>query len=799
MKASSIEELAYQIKQAREENLPKPIVFLGAGASKTGGIPLAGEIIKDIQTRYGNNPKVKMLKPEEHTYPKLMECLTPNERNKLLKSYIDRAKINVTHIYLAQLLNKGFIDYVLTVNFDNLMLRAMALYNDFPPTYDMAILKDLTTTNFKEKSVLYLHGQHHGLWLLNTEEEMNKVSGIIPPILNKIANERPWIFIGYSGEDPIFDHIVRLGRFDNGLYWITYYDNKPSDDVCRNLLEKENTNAYLIKGYDADSFMLKLNQELGLHQPQILDKPFTSLKTSIENFVDIDDKDHFKGVKERLEIVKREVQRAIDQFEEGKIETAEVLKKEADISLLKKQIIDEILKGEYNDNFIHRLDAEVNQTDSTELSNLMAELYLGWGNKYYNNNRDGVDTVPFELSIEKYRRSAEWNPGYDLAYCNWGLALSAIGRIHKTDSSFYKQAIEKFSKAIELVSDNNFAYSNWGRSLFSIAKIEQDEAIYRESFEKFQKAVELKATDDYSYSLWGEALSNLAKLKTDETLYRECFEKFQKAAELNPGDPFTYSNWAIAVHNLAKQIDDEALYNQSFELYQKVMDLTPSDFITMSNYALAIHDLALLKKDPELYRQSFEKYAKAIELNAEDSLTYLNWGVACHDLANLQENESLYLESIQKYQKAAEIVKDWDLAYSNWGLALDQLAKLTKNESYYLQSIAQHQQAYDLNPGNLFYSKKLGAALLEFGKFKQNRELIERSVPFLKKAAENNGGAYDLACAYALLNDEENALPLLDTLLQQKAITVEYVEQDADWKSYSDNNQFKAILNRHRA
>jgi len=208
MKIATIEEFAYLMQQAKKEGLPQPIVFLGAGASKTGGVPLASEIIKDILEKHKKNPKIQELKKETKTYAQLMECLTPFERNALLKGYIDKAKINVTHIYLAQLIIEGYVDYVLTVNFDNLMLRALALFNNFPATYDMAILKDLTTTSFKEKSVVYLHGQHHGLWLLNTAEEMAKVKEIIPPILHGIKNQRPWIFIGYSGEDPIFEHVL---------------------------------------------------------------------------------------------------------------------------------------------------------------------------------------------------------------------------------------------------------------------------------------------------------------------------------------------------------------------------------------------------------------------------------------------------------------------------------------------------------------------------------------------------------------------------------------------------------------
>ena len=162
MKEISIEELGYLIKQAKKNNQPQPIFFLGAGASVTGNIPLANQIVKDIISTYDESPFVKKIDENERSYSKLMECLTPFQRNELLKQYIDKAKINVTHIYLAQLLTKGYVDYVLTVNFDNLMLRALALYNEFPSTYDMAILKDLTTTTFREKSVVYLHGQHHG-------------------------------------------------------------------------------------------------------------------------------------------------------------------------------------------------------------------------------------------------------------------------------------------------------------------------------------------------------------------------------------------------------------------------------------------------------------------------------------------------------------------------------------------------------------------------------------------------------------------------------------------------------------
>ena len=379
MKEATIPELAYFMKEAKGEGKRAPIFFLGAGASKTGGIPLAGEIIKDILEQNADNPKISKLKEEEKTYAKLMDCLSPHGRNSLLKKYINDAKINVTHIYLANLLVNDFADYVLTVNFDNLMLRALALFSEFPPTYDMAVLKDLTTTAFKEKSVVYLHGQHHGLWLLNTKEEMSKVKKIIPKIIDSIKSERPWVFIGYSGQDPIFKHLLELGRFDNELYWVGYNDHDPCDAVCQELLNAPNKNASIIRGYDSDAFMLKLNTELGLEQPDIMSRPFSSLKTQLDKIVDIDDQEHFKGVKKRLEMSKKEVDQAIQQFELVELESVEQPKVDMEIDKLKKEIIGLLLKSEFDEEKIEELTVEADGVKDAEANGLLAGLYSNWG------------------------------------------------------------------------------------------------------------------------------------------------------------------------------------------------------------------------------------------------------------------------------------------------------------------------------------------------------------------------------------------------------------------------------------
>lgn len=569
MNTASIEELAYLLKQAKARKLPQPIFFLGAGASKTGGIPLAKEIVKDVLEKYKDSPKIKALTDNSKTYARLMSCLTQFQRNELLNEYIDKAKINVTHLYLAQLLTEGYVDYVLTVNFDNLFLRALALYNYFPPTYDLSNLKDLTNASFKEKSVFYLHGHLHGLWLLNTEDEMNKVKEIIPPILNSIKIDRPFIFIGYSGEDPIFEHIINLGSFTNGLYWVTYYDENPSEKVCIGLLENPLKNSFLITGYDTDSFMLQLNAALELPEPLIITKPFTLLNTIIKNVVDIDDKEHFIGVKERMKIIKSDVEKSIQQFEKGIVQTDASFSEEFSTNLLKRKIIETIIKKDFNPEKIKIIEEDTNKLNNIEINHLMSNLFANWANDFYSENI--------------------------------------------ISDSLYEVYFERYKKSIELDFNNEYAYHNWGNLIAKFANIKNDEILYQKCFEKYQRASELKPSKDSIYNNWGNAIAELAKLKGEEQLYKISFEKYKTAIKLNQNYSAAFSNWGIALFELAKLKNDEELYKKSFEKFRKAIELNPQKYSAFKNFANATFELAKLKNDDTLFKLSNEIQSKADE------------------------------------------------------------------------------------------------------------------------------------------------------------------------------------------
>jgi tetratricopeptide (TPR) repeat protein len=203
--------------------------------------------------------------------------------------------------------------------------------------------------------------------------------------------------------------------------------------------------------------MLELNSQLGLPQPTIIDKPFTSIRALLDNIVDIDDKEHFKGVKERLKIAKAQVDEAIQQFEQGKIETADKIQANAENDLLKKQIIDLMIKGEYQQDKIDRIAVKSKALNDTVINSLLADLYNNWGNSLGN------------LAQTKSGDEAE---------------------------ALYRQAFDKFPKAVEIKPDDHQAFNNWGTYLGNLAQTksgDEAEALYRQALEKHQKAIDLGA------------------------------------------------------------------------------------------------------------------------------------------------------------------------------------------------------------------------------------------------------------------------------------------------------------------
>ncbi len=253
----TLEELAHRLKECKD-NGKKPIFLIGAGFSVSGGIPLAKGVVEDVKKIYPHH------KDKSVEYPALMSVLTDDQRRRLFKDYIDNSWINTAHMYLAKLYADEYIDFILTTNFDDLILQALAVLNKFPPTYDMTLMheEDLGTSGFETGSIFYFHGQRHGLYHLHTKDQMERVKTPVNIIFGRITSDRPWIVIGYSGDDPILERMCKISPFNSGLYWVTHDDQLP--DKVKEAFEKGELKGLRQYQYSngADMFMHELYQKL---------------------------------------------------------------------------------------------------------------------------------------------------------------------------------------------------------------------------------------------------------------------------------------------------------------------------------------------------------------------------------------------------------------------------------------------------------------------------------------------------------------------------------------------------------
>ncbi|PTT75013.1 hypothetical protein, partial [Chryseobacterium sp. HMWF001] len=468
MNKNTIEYLAYLLNKAhKEEGREKAIVFLGAGTSVSAGIPLTNVIVRHIKKKFRDNPIIKEFTHKgEADYYKLMGALTADERRDLFHFYVTRkrVKLNITNIYLAQLLKLGYVDYIVTVNFDDLILKACTLYNFLPPVYDISNIKTITTTDIRKNSVIYLHGQYFGQWLLNNPDELGKVEDEVLRLFNAIKTRRTWIVVGYSGNDGIFEKIKSLGSFSNDLFWVKNKFTEKDKDVTE-FIETPNINAHRIEGYYADSFFLKLHSELSkldknLEVPEIISKPFTFVKSVLQSINEINDDDELNdNVKKMIISCNDRIDKAISEYEaEGTQEN------------LKQRIVDAILKGNFNEELALSFEHEVAQKNYVDMSE------LSW---YYN---------------------------------EWGNLLLELAR-YKNDEALFKESIDKFKKALNIDPKNPKIFNNWGNSLLGLARKQKNESLFKESFDKYKQASELNSKNANVFYNWGNSLLDLARLR----------------------------------------------------------------------------------------------------------------------------------------------------------------------------------------------------------------------------------------------------------------------------------------------
>ncbi|NOX32538.1 MAG: radical SAM protein [Deltaproteobacteria bacterium] len=258
---ASVEEVAECLNH-KKFNSGSVCLLVGAGISFSAGIPLSRDIIRILKAEYPN----MMKKAKDPSYFGYMKALSEKQRHDLIDKCLSQGSMNMSHLCIAALIRYGFIDRVLTTNFDILTEKALDHigFKNYTP-YDLATnYAVLNSERLDRISIVYLHGRQKGMWLLNTPQEIADIKKKLGSLLDECNGNRTWIVVGYSADkkEAVFRALSGIERFSSNLYWIGHQNAEPNTQLKNNILQKKDT--YFIKGEDADSFFSKLTEKLNI-------------------------------------------------------------------------------------------------------------------------------------------------------------------------------------------------------------------------------------------------------------------------------------------------------------------------------------------------------------------------------------------------------------------------------------------------------------------------------------------------------------------------------------------------------
>ncbi|AZN64505.1 hypothetical protein CFH90_10860 [Acinetobacter johnsonii] len=464
----NVQEVAQLLKQAKENRKPY-VFFTGAGCSVKADVPSATGLIQEICEKFPI--QVKNLDPEKdkYNYGKYMSALDKDERRRLLKPHIiDNKKINWAHVALACLMQSGYIERVLTFNFDSILSRACNMLGLHPSIYDFATANPHLYHLINDPSIVHLHGQGTGFVQLNTKDETEKHTAKLGEFIAATLNSNPSLFIGYSGNaDAFFPLLEEKYSEQHRLIWTgtkTNIDNIESDSV-KNFLKKNNNLTHYIGNIYADEFLIQLAKELECFPPELFSNPYRFLDQQLENIQPY-------PLGDGLDILEN---------------LTGYLKEQAE-----KPLINSLFTA-----FIHKYPTKESTNDlSDEAIDDVMWAYDKQARLLHDNNK-------FDEACTLYQNAEMINPNHSGCLFNHAITIQIQAKKRTDNEELLKKAIELYQKCLKL--DNNDTHSvlnNLSNALLDYAQLKQDNDLFDQAFEIMQEGLKLNSKHTYNLACY---------------------------------------------------------------------------------------------------------------------------------------------------------------------------------------------------------------------------------------------------------------------------------------------------------
>ena len=514
--------------------------LIGAGFSKSAGIPLAGEIVRDLREEAKSHPLLRKAGPKPEgasEYAFLMEKLgSPLERAQRIKGYVNRArgangqlKINWSHLLLAAMVEKGCVNRILTTNFDPLIVEALAVMGQPIRTYDLNSNGKYHPGTLDEGAIIYLHGQVHSLFLANAPGETERLRALYPPVMQEAVHNSLMIVLGYSGDcDPVLESLANLPNFPLGLRWAHFSPaGDPVGEGVTRIFEKHGADCHLATGHDSDTFMRKLvldGMKLGL--PEEVMHPFQAARISLERITafptrDSKEADPVRGTIELLlraeQLVNRPTGPAMPEpaplAAKAEQPSTEAEPNLNDLSLIPQiQMVALTQKWEEFD----RLVQPIRPDPGSKLSQAIGEGLVQRAQSALNQAKFS-DAFKFLDMAADYGLSDPVKPWLPGVRGNTLLEQAKLQGNTPEGDQLFAEAGQQYAEAVRLKPDMHEAFFNWGNALWAQAKLKgntpEGDRLFAEAGQQYAEAVRLKPDKHGAFYNWGNALSDQARLK----------------------------------------------------------------------------------------------------------------------------------------------------------------------------------------------------------------------------------------------------------------------------------------------
>ena len=480
-----------------EQRNRKFCFILGAGASKSSGIPtgaeLASQWLNEIKEDLDEDQFEAWLREEgidksnpASFYPQIFAKRFEVDHQggyDFFEKIMEKAEPSCGYSFLAEILAQGKHNIVITTNFDSLTEDALFIYTAKKPlVIGHSDLAGFINIQLQRPQVIKVH---HDLFFSpqNTEAETKYIDEKLERGLQDIFKSYIPIVIGYGGNDGGFmDVLERVLYQDKGIYWCFTGKEHPKGKIEELVIDKQGC---FIPIKDFDELMVLLGQKIGIG---LLDEKIEQI------------------AKKRLERYRKQVQGVYNKSKER--------------SDLLPDALDEIIKLEKSEEpnwWIYELRVE-KETDPKKIKSIYEEglekcpdspeLMINYAVFLQNTKKDYVQA-------EKYHQKAlELEPDNADINSHYALFLAFLKRN-------YAQAEKYHQKALGLEPDDsnnngNYALFLLQRGYFGQAKTFIDKAFLH--IQLHQKGLELELwfyRYAYFYQDYPESKSKVESLLQD--------------------------------------------------------------------------------------------------------------------------------------------------------------------------------------------------------------------------------------------------------------------------------------------